>query len=122
MGCYFHFCPCQDEKPLLFEDIENGLKTRERDSDQREYLQGSGYTVIENWECQWKEWRMENIDVFREFNNMKFPFPQSLSKNALIENKRRDLFGVVDCSLEVPEHFYPHFEDLPPIFKSCEFG
>ena len=30
MGCYFHFCPCQEEKPLLFEDIENGLKTRER--------------------------------------------------------------------------------------------
>ena len=35
MGCYFHFCPCQEEKPLLFEDIENGLKTRERDSDRR---------------------------------------------------------------------------------------
>ena len=45
------------EKPLLFEDIENGVKTRERDNGRREYLQGLGYTVVEIWECQWKTLR-----------------------------------------------------------------
>ena len=30
------------EKPLLFEDIESGLKRRERDNDRREYLKGLG--------------------------------------------------------------------------------
>ena len=123
MGCYFHFCPCQEEKPLLFEDLENGLKTRERDSDRREYLQGLGYTVVEIWECQWKKWRRENINGVKEFVNKKYPFQQSLSKNALIEKiKRGDLFGVVDCSLKVPEELYPYFEDFPPIFKNCEVG
>ena len=123
MGCYFHFCPCQEEKPLLFEDIENGLKTRERDSDRREYLLGLGYTVVEIWECQWKKWRRENINGVKEFVNKKYPFQQSLSKNALIEKiKRGDLFGVVDCSLEVPEELYPYFENFPPIFKNCEVG
>ena len=29
---------------------------------------------------------------------------------------------MVDCSLEVPEHLYPYFEDFPPIFKNCEVG
>ena len=112
-----------EEKPLLFEDIENGLKTRERDSDRREYLQGLGYTVVEIWECQWKQWRRENINGVKEFVNKKYPFQPPLSKNALIEKiKRGDLFGVVDCSLEVPEHLYPYFEDFPPIFKNCEVG
>ena len=123
MGCYFHFCPCQEEKRLLFEDIENGLKTRERDSGAREYLQGLGYTVVEIWECQWKKWRRENINGVKQFVNKIYPFQQSLSKNALIEKiKRGDLFGVVDCSLEVPEHLYPYFGDFPPIFKNCEVG
>ena len=36
MGCFFHFCQCQEEKQLLFEDIERGLKRRERDNDRRE--------------------------------------------------------------------------------------
>ena len=40
MGCFFHFCPCQEEKQLLFEDIEKGLMRRERDNYRREYLQG----------------------------------------------------------------------------------
>ena len=29
---------------------------------------------------------------------------------------------MVDCSLEVPDHLYPYFEDFPPIFKNCEVG
>ena len=40
MGCFFHFCQCQEEKPLLFEDIESGLKRRELDNDRKEYLKG----------------------------------------------------------------------------------
>ena len=123
MGCYFHFCPCQEEKRLLFEVIENGLKTRERDSDRREYLQGLGYEVVEIWECQWKKWMRENTDGVKEFVKKKYPFQPTLSKNVLLEKiKRGDLFGVVDRSLEVPQHLYPYFEDFPPIFKKCEVG
>ena len=89
MGCYFHFCPCQEKKPLLFEDIENGLKTRERDSDRREYLQGLGYTVVEIWECLLKQWRRENINGVKDFVNKKYPFQPALSKNAFFEKKTR---------------------------------
>ena len=123
MGCYFHFSPCQEEKPLLFGDIENGLKTRERDSDRRENLQRLGYTVVEIWECQWKKWRRENINGVKDFVNKRYPYQQSLFKDALIEKiKRGDLIGEVDCSLEVPEHSYPYFEDFPANFKNFEVG
>ena len=40
MGFFFHFCPCQEEKPLLFEYIENVLKRREFDNDRKRYLKG----------------------------------------------------------------------------------
>ena len=42
LGCLIRFCPCQEEKSLLFEDIESGLKRRERDNDRREYLKRFG--------------------------------------------------------------------------------
>ena len=29
---------------------------------------------------------------------------------------------MVDCSLKVPEHLCPYFEDFPPVFKNCEVG
>ena len=31
-------------------------------------------------------------------------------------------FGVVDCSIEVPEHLREKFNEFPPIFKNCEDG
>ena len=123
MGCFFHFCQCQEEKPLLFEDIESGLKRRERDNDRREYLKGLGLNVEEIWECQWKKWRSENTNGFKDFLKSNYPFQPSMNKHSLIDKiKRGELFDVVDCSLEVPEEMYPYFEDFPPIFKNCEVG
>ena len=123
MGCFFHFCPCQEEKPLLFEDIESGLKRRERDNDRREYLKGLGLNVEEIWECQWKKWRSENTNGVKDFLKSNYPFQPAMNKHSLIEKiKRGELFGVVDCRLEVPEEMYPYFEDFPPIFKNCEVG
>ena len=39
MGCYYHFCSCQETRPLLSEqDIERGNKKREMDELRREYI------------------------------------------------------------------------------------
>ena len=58
-----------------------------------------------------------------DFLKSNYPFRPSMTKNWLFEKiKRGELFGVVDCSLEVPEEMYPYFEDFPPIFKNCEVG
>ena len=59
----------------------------------------------------------------KDFLKSNYPFQPSMNKNSLIEKiKRGELFGVVDCSLEVPEEMYPYFEDFPRIFKNCEVG
>ena len=58
MGCFYHFCPCQEQRPFLTEeDIQRGTKKRELDALGRHYIQEKGFKVIELWECQW--WRRD---------------------------------------------------------------
>ena len=53
MGCFYHFCPCQELRPSLTEeDIQRGSKKREHDALRRHYIQEKGFRVIEMWECE----------------------------------------------------------------------
>ena len=53
MGCFYHFCPCQELRSSLTEgDIKRGSR-RELDELRRSSIQEKGFTVIELWECEW---------------------------------------------------------------------
>ena len=57
MGCFYHFCPCQELCPSLTDgDIQRGSKKRELDALRRHYMQEKGFKVFERWECEW--WRL----------------------------------------------------------------
>ena len=57
MGCFYHFCPCQElRRSLTDDDIHHGSKKRVLDALRRHYIQEKGYKVIEIWECKW--WRL----------------------------------------------------------------
>ena len=57
MGCFYHFCPCQELRPFLTEeDVQRGSKKRELDALRRHYIQEKGFNGIEMWECEW--WRL----------------------------------------------------------------
>ena len=48
MGCFYHFCACQELRPSLTEeDIQRGSKKRELDALRRHYTQKKGFKVIE---------------------------------------------------------------------------
>ena len=54
MGCYYHYCPCQEARPSLTDtDIERGVKKRQQDEMRRVYIQQKGYEIVEMWECEW---------------------------------------------------------------------
>ena len=54
MGCFYHFCLCQELRPSLNEeDIQPGFKKRELDYLRRNYIKGKDFTVLEIWECEW---------------------------------------------------------------------
>ena len=57
MSCFYHFCPCQELRPLLpREDIQCGSKKRELDALRRHYIQEKDFKGIEMWEFEW--WRL----------------------------------------------------------------
>ena len=48
MGCYFHFCACQEAHPSLTDnEIKRGIKNWEQDQMRKEYIQQKGYKIIE---------------------------------------------------------------------------
>ena len=43
MGCFYHYCPCQEARPSLTEeDIERGNKKREMDQMRKQYIKEKG--------------------------------------------------------------------------------
>ena len=43
MGCFFHYCPCQEARPSLTDnEILRGIKKREQDQMCKEYIQQKG--------------------------------------------------------------------------------
>ena len=57
MGCFYHFCPCQELRPSLTEeDIKRSSRKRELVELRRGYLLEKGFNVIGMWDCEW--WRL----------------------------------------------------------------
>ena len=52
-----------------------------------------------------------------------FPYKLLLSKETLLTRIHEDnLFGYVQCDLEVPEELRERFANFSPIFKNCDVG
>ena len=119
MGCYYHYCPCQEARPSLTDtDIERGVKKRQQDEMRRDYIQQKGYQIVEMWECEW--WTLYKTDAsVKSHLRENFPYKQPLSEEQLLQGiiKGR-LFGYVQCDIEVPEHLRNYFSNFPPIFKN----
>ena len=119
MGCFYHFCLCQELRPSLSEeDIQRGSKKRELDALTRHYIQEKGFNVIEMWECEW--WRLyKTTNTVKQHIREHFPYRRSLAAEQLLEEiKKGKLFGYVQCDIEVPENLRSNFNNFPPIFKN----
>ena len=119
MGCFYHFCPCQElRSSLTEEDIKRGSRRRELDELRRSYIQEKSFTVIEMWECEW--WRLyKTTSEIKLHIRQNFPYRRSLTDQQLLERiKRGSLFVHVQCDIEVPEKLRVNFANFPPIFKN----
>ena len=119
MGCFYLFCPCQELRPSLTEDdIKRGSRRRELDGLRGGYIQQKSFTVVEMWEGEW--WRL-----YKTTNNVKlhireiFPYRRSVREQQLLEEiKKGNLFGYVQCNIEVPENLRANFANFPAKFKN----
>ena len=119
MGCYFHYCPCQESRPSLTDnEIMRGIKSREQDQMRKEYIQQKEYKIIEMWECNC--WELYRTDAaVKNHLRTTFPYQRPLSDERLMQEiKSRRLFGHFQCDLKVPEHLKAYFANFPPTFKN----
>ena len=94
MGCFYHFCPCQELRPSLTgEDIQRGSKKRELDALRGHYMQEKGFKVVEMWECEW--WRLyKTSKTVKQHIREHFPYRRSLAIEQLLEEiKEGKFFG-----------------------------
>ena len=119
MGCFCHFSPWQELRPSLTEeDSKRGSKRRELDDMRRDYLQEEGFTVIQKWECEW--WRLYKTSTnVKLHNGENFHYRRSLTEHQLLEGKKKgNLFGYVQCNIQVPDNLRANFANFPPIIKN----
>ena len=123
MGCYFHFCKCQESKRLPIDVIEKGLKKREADTYRRDVIKSFGVEVEEIWECQWWKSVKENDNGANDFMKKFAPYQKPIPECELMRQIRcGQKFGVLDCSLRVPDNLRDKFSNFPPIFKNIDVG
>ena len=119
MGCFYHFCPCQELRPSLTEeDIQRGSKKRALDSLRRHYIQKEGFKVIQMWVCGcWKLY--ERTNTVKQHIREHFPYKRSLAAEQILEEmKKGKFFGWVQCDIEVPGNLRSKFNNFPPISKN----
>ena len=119
LGCYWHFWPYQEMKNLSNE-IENGVKRREYYECRRKFLLESRFKVCEIRECDWWKKVKNNVDGAGDYMKTTYSYQKPISENNLNKNIKSSLkFGVVDCSIEVPERLkrktqwiWPYIQEL----------
>ena len=123
MGCFYHYCPCQEARPSLTEeDIERGNKKRGMDQMRKQYIEEKGYNVVEMWECEWLNLYKTTACV-KERLRESFPYKRPLTEESLLEQMRSGkLIGYVQCDIEVPEELKNNFANFPPMFKNTNVG
>ena len=70
------------------------------------------------WECEW--WSLYKTDASVKCHlRGNFPYKRPLSEELLLQGIiDGQLFGYVQCDIEIPEHLRSYFSNFPPIFKN----
>ena len=85
MGCFYHYCPCQETRPSLNEeDIERCNKKREMDQMRKHYIKEKEYNVVEMWDCEW--WNLyKRTMCVQEHLRESFSYKRPLREERLFE-------------------------------------
>ena len=122
IGCFCQYFLCQELRPPLTEDGNQGIKKqRELDKLRKKCKQEKGYCVFEMYECDW--WNMYKTDnIAIQHLRESCPYKMPLREERFLENIK-SLFNYVQFMyIEVPEELREAFANFPTIFKSINVG
>lgn len=115
-GCYWHQHTCSGaaaNNPILKETL-----------DKERYLRSLGYKLKVIWECDWNQQKDINPKLAKFCKDRVQDIigdASPLTEEGLLNKiKTGELFGLVQCDIEVPAHLKEHFKEMCPIFKNTE--
>ncbi|XP_078601001.1 uncharacterized protein LOC144876010 [Branchiostoma floridae x Branchiostoma japonicum] len=126
-GCYWHGHACSLTRGQVFNDRrgKSFATLRAETAQTTEYLRACGYTVTEMWECQWRNLVRADVRLASFLEGRKTPtenLPDMTSERVLQAVRSKELFGTVECDIEVPADLKSRFAEMPPIFKNVEIS
>jgi hypothetical protein len=123
-GCYWHGHQCRLTQKAEKHDPELQSERRTKTETNIAYLRELGYEVIDIRECDWYDHKKcYNIKQFLDEHHPTPNFWNTISKTIIINAiTNGSLFGMVECSIEVPPSLKEHFSEMTPIFKNAEIS
>ena len=115
-GCWFHGHKCRLTHKA-WQQFPRLMKKRLDHTEEKEkFLKAQGFHVIKKRECE-----HTNLSLIRYLPAYFQKHRHSLSEErVLCDVKNGSLFGMVEVDIEVPDHLYSHFEEMSPIFCTCD--
>ena len=127
-GCFWHGhdCSLNRGKEMNEKRKKPMVELLEETRAHTEYIRSKGYTVVEMWECEWRQLKRTNrelqrfiaAEVRRTLDKVKIMSAERI----LSEVRHERLFGCVEVDIRVPEHLKEKFSEMCPIFKNTEIS
>ena len=130
-GCYYHGHSCEDKF-----DTELGRKRYADTIKRREHIVSKGYAFVEMWECEFKALTLSTPDLAdfvakrRPKLFAKYGYKPLREEVLLASVQNTDLYGMVECDIEVPEKWegtfsheltpYEYFAEMSPLFCTTD--
>ncbi|XP_078701249.1 uncharacterized protein LOC144927591 [Branchiostoma floridae x Branchiostoma belcheri] len=126
-GCYWHGHACNLTKGRDYNKRrgKSMATLRAETAETTEYLRKCGYTVVEMRECEWLAMVRADDRLSSFVAGRKTPtehLPDMTEERVLQAVRSGQLFGAVECDIEVPADRKSHFSEMPPIFKNVDIS
>ena len=119
MGCFHHFCLCQDLRPSPTEvDIQRGSEKKELHALRQHFLQEKDFNILELWD--YERWRLcKTSNNVKQHIREHFRYKRSLAAEQILEEiKKRIFYGYLQYDIEVPENLRSNSHNFPPILRN----
>ena len=118
LGCYHHFCFCEELRPCLTEeDIKRGGKKGEIREVGRSYIRESCFNSFEMCDCEWWALYKRSKNAQKHIRE-NFPHRRSLANQNMWEkNGKLFIYVQCQCNKDLPGNWTANFANFPPIFK-----
>ncbi|XP_070567231.1 uncharacterized protein [Ptychodera flava] len=114
-GCYWHGHDCDVNRNREVNEVrrKSVQELREETAKNDSYIRDMGFNLVTMWECHYRTMRGTDPDLrafIRQRNTRYLDRSYTVTEEDIIEAvKDGELFGMVECDLEVPEHLQDHF-------------